>query len=78
MTKGRHTERGALGAAALAGIQVGACIAGSRWLVSDIGPLSLTFLRYSIALATLVTLLAWVGGTRDSWVRQTCRPRSCA
>ena len=65
------TERLALGAAALAGIQVGACIAGSRWLVHDIGPLSLTFLRYAVALATLVPLLAMVGGTRASLARLT-------
>ena len=69
MTTARHTERWALGAAALAGIQVGACIAGSRWLLSDIGPLSLTFLRYAVALATLVPLLAAVGGTRDGLSR---------
>jgi drug/metabolite transporter (DMT)-like permease len=65
------TERLALCAAALAGIQVGACIAGSRWLVSDIGPLSLTFLRYAVALATLVPLLAMVGGTREALARLT-------
>jgi drug/metabolite transporter (DMT)-like permease len=68
---GRRTERWALGAAALAGIQVGAGIAGSRWLVADIGPLSLTFLRYAVALATLVPLLAWVGGTRGALARLT-------
>jgi drug/metabolite transporter (DMT)-like permease len=71
VTAGQHTERWALGAAALAGIQVGACIAGSRWLVHDIGPLSLTFLRYAVALATLVPLLAFVGGTRASLSRLT-------
>lgn len=65
------TERLALGAAALAGIQVGACIAGSRWLVTDIGPLSLTFLRYAVALATLLPLLATVGGARDALARLT-------
>lgn len=65
------TERLALGAAALAGIQVGAGIAGSRWLVGDIGPLSLTFLRYAVALATLLPLLAAVGGTRASLARLT-------
>lgn len=71
MTAGRHTERWALGAAALAGVQVGASIAGSRWLVSDIGPLSLTFLRYAIALATLLPLLALVGGARCALARLT-------
>ena len=71
MTKERQKERWALGAAALAGIQVGACIAGSRWLVNDLGPLSLTFLRYTVALATLVPLLAAVGGTRAALARLT-------
>ncbi len=71
MTAARRTERWALGAAALVGIQVGACIAGSRWLMSELGPLSLTFLRYAIALATLLPLLAWVGGTRASLARLT-------
>jgi drug/metabolite transporter (DMT)-like permease len=51
-------ERLALAAAALVGVQVGACIAGSRWLVNDLGPVSLTFLRYAIALASLVPFLA--------------------
>jgi drug/metabolite transporter (DMT)-like permease len=64
-------EHLALAAAALAGIQVGACIAGSRWLVSDLGPLSLALLRYAVALATLVPLLALVGGTREALARLT-------
>jgi len=71
VTADRLTERWALGAAALVGIQVGACIAGSRWLVSDLGPLSLAFLRYAIALATLLPMLAWVGGARASLARLT-------
>lgn len=66
---GRGPERWALAAAALAGIQVGAGIAGSRWLLSDIGPLSLALLRYAVALATPVPLLAWVGGTRGALAR---------
>lgn len=51
----------ALAVAALVGVQVGACIAGSRWVVHDLGPLSLTFLRYAIALASLLPFLggAW-------------------
>ncbi len=62
----------ALAGAALVGIQVGACIAGSRWLVQELGPLSLTFLRYTIALACLLPFLrgaraAWSGlGRRDA------------
>lgn len=52
----------ALAVAALVGVQVGACIAGSRWVVHDLGPLSLTFLRYAIALASLLPFLggAWM------------------
>jgi drug/metabolite transporter (DMT)-like permease len=75
VTAERRKERWALGAAALVGIQVGACIAGSRWLmlggVQGLGPLSLTFLRYAIALATLLPLLALVGGTRAGLARLT-------
>jgi drug/metabolite transporter (DMT)-like permease len=65
-----NAERVALGAAALVGIQVGACIAGSRWLVHELGPLSLTFLRYAIALASLVPFLA---GAPAAWARLGAR-----
>jgi drug/metabolite transporter (DMT)-like permease len=51
-------ERLALMAAAVVGVQVGACIAGSRWVVHELGPVSLTFLRYAIALASLLPFLA--------------------
>lgn len=64
-----HSERLALAAAALVGIQVGACIAASRWVVHELGPMSLTFLRYAIALATLLPLLGLVGGTRAALSR---------
>jgi drug/metabolite transporter (DMT)-like permease len=50
-------ERVALTAAALVGVQVGACIAGSRWVVHEVGPVSLTFLRYAIGLASLLPFL---------------------
>ena len=63
-------ERLALGAAALVGVQVGACIAGSRWVVHDLGPVSLTFLRYAIALASL---LPFLGGAPAAWRRLTVR-----
>jgi drug/metabolite transporter (DMT)-like permease len=52
-----NTERLALLAAAVVGIQVGACIAGSRWVVHELGPVSLTFLRYAIGLASLLPFL---------------------
>jgi drug/metabolite transporter (DMT)-like permease len=51
-------EQLALLAAAVVGVQVGACIAGSRWVVNDLGPVSLTFLRYAIGLASLLPFLA--------------------
>ncbi len=64
------TERAALAAAAVVGIQVGACIAGSRWLVHDLGPVALTFLRYAIALASLLPFLA---GAPRAWSRLSAR-----
>jgi drug/metabolite transporter (DMT)-like permease len=63
----RH-ERLALLAAAVVGVQVGACIAGSRWVVHELGPLSLTFLRYAIALASLLPFLA---AAPRAWQRLT-------
>jgi drug/metabolite transporter (DMT)-like permease len=66
----RSRERLALVAAALVGVQVGAGIAASRWLVHDLGPLSLTFLRYAIALASLLPFLA---GARVALVRLSWR-----
>jgi drug/metabolite transporter (DMT)-like permease len=66
----RRTERWALAAAALVGVQVGACIAGSRWVVPALGPVPLTFLRYAIALACLVP---FVRGARAAWAALTVR-----
>lgn len=56
-------ETAALAVAALVGVQVGACIAGSRWVVHDIGPVSLTFLRYAIGLTSLLPFLG--GAARE-------------
>lgn len=67
MTRRAHL---ALGAAALVGVQVGACIAGSRAVVHEVGPVSLTFLRYAIALASLVPFL---GGARAALSHLTAR-----
>ncbi len=65
------TKQGlALAAAAIVGIQVGACIAGSRWLVHDLGPVALTFLRYAIALTSLLPFLA---GAPRAWSRLSVR-----
>ena len=60
MTQAR--ERVALAAAGLVGIQVGAAIAGSRWVVHDLGPVSLAFVRYAVGL---VSLLPFVLASRD-------------
>jgi drug/metabolite transporter (DMT)-like permease len=65
-----RSERLALATAALVGIQVGACIAGSRWVVPDLGPLSLTFLRYAIAL---LSLLPFLGGAGAALARLSAR-----
>jgi len=56
--------RRALLAAAVVGVQVGAAIAASRAVVHDVGPVSLAFLRYAIAL---VTLLPFVFGGGAGW-----------
>ena len=69
----RSRERLALAAAALVGVQVGAGIAASRWLVHDLGPLSLTFLRYAIALASLLPFLV---GARAALARLSRRETS--
>jgi drug/metabolite transporter (DMT)-like permease len=63
-------ERLALAAAALVGIQVGAAIAGSRWVVHELGPLPLAFVRYAIALASL---LPFVWASRDRLGRLNAR-----
>jgi hypothetical protein len=63
-------EARALAAAALVGAQVGACIAGSRAVVHELGPLSLTFLRYAI---TLASLLPFLGGAAAALVRLSWR-----
>lgn len=63
-------EKLALAAAALVGVQVGAAIAGSRAVVHDVGPLSLAFLRYAIALASL---LPFLGGMRAALAGLTRR-----
>lgn len=48
------SEGRALLAAAAVGVQVGAAIAASRAVVHEVGPVSLAFLRYAIALVTLL------------------------
>lgn len=53
MTAGRV----ALAAAALVGVQVGATIVATRGLVGELGPATIAFVRYAIALATLLPFL---------------------
>jgi drug/metabolite transporter (DMT)-like permease len=54
----------ALFAAAAVGVQVGAAIVASRWLVRDLGPSSLAFLRYLVGAASLVPIVALM---REPW-----------
>lgn len=48
----------ALAAAAATGVQVGAAMVATRYVVHDIGPLSLGLLRYAIALLCLLPFVA--------------------
>lgn len=50
----RHRETLALLAAAATGVQVGAALVASRFVIHEIGPASLAFLRYCIAVLCLV------------------------
>ena len=52
----RH-ETLALAAAAVTGVQVGAALVASRFVIHDIGPASLAFLRYAIAVLCLAPLV---------------------
>jgi drug/metabolite transporter (DMT)-like permease len=54
----------ALAAAAATGVQVGAALVASRFVIHDIGPASLALLRYAIALLCLVPVLVMSGTTR--------------
>ncbi|WP_199173254.1 DMT family transporter [Pollutimonas subterranea] len=51
----------ALAAAAATGIQVGAAIVGTRYVVHDIGPFSLALLRYAIGLACIAPFVLMHG-----------------
>lgn len=68
----RHA-RWALAGAAVCGVQVGAAIVASRWLVHDLGPASLAFLRYLVGAASLLPIVA---ATRQPWtLHGPCRER---
>jgi drug/metabolite transporter (DMT)-like permease len=55
------TPRLALCAAAAVGVQVGATIVATRSVVGELGPASIAFVRYAIALLTLLPALRWSG-----------------
>jgi drug/metabolite transporter (DMT)-like permease len=58
-------ERGALAAAALVGIQVGAAIVATRFVVDQLGPASIACVRYAMALLSLLPFALW----GRSWAR---------
>ncbi len=60
----RRTETLALMAAAVTGVQVGAALVASRFVIHDIGPASLAFLRYAIAVLCLVPFVLVTARTR--------------
>jgi len=53
-----------LAAAAATGIQVGAALVATRFVVNDIGPASLAFLRYAVAVLCLISPLLMSARTR--------------
>nr|WP_210277632.1 DMT family transporter [Microvirga lupini] len=53
-----------MAAAAATGVQVGAALVASRLVIHDIGPASLAFLRYAIAVLCLVPFVAAGGRVR--------------
>jgi drug/metabolite transporter (DMT)-like permease len=59
----RH-ETLALAAAAVTGVQVGAALVASRFVIHDIGPASLAFLRYAIAVLCLAPFVIAGGPVR--------------
>jgi drug/metabolite transporter (DMT)-like permease len=61
---GGDRARLALLAAAAVGVQVGAAIVASRWVVRDLGPTSLAFLRYLVGALSLLPIVA---ATRQPW-----------
>jgi drug/metabolite transporter (DMT)-like permease len=60
----RRQETLALAAAAATGIQVGAALVATRFVVNDIGPASLAFLRYAVAVLSLISPLLMSARTR--------------
>ncbi|MBD2746817.1 DMT family transporter [Microvirga sp. BT688] len=60
----RRHETLALAAAAATGVQVGAALVASRFVIHDIGPASLAFLRYAIAVLCLAPFVIAGGRVR--------------
>jgi drug/metabolite transporter (DMT)-like permease len=60
----RRHETLALAAAAVTGVQVGAALVASRFVIHDIGPASLAFLRYAIAVLCLAPFVIAGGRVR--------------
>ncbi len=57
----------ALAAAAATGVQVGAAMVASRFVVNDAGPATLAFVRYVVALLCIAPALATVRWPRFGW-----------
>lgn len=60
----RRHQALALAAAAVTGVQVGAALVASRFVIFDIGPASLAFLRYAIAVLFLAPFVIAGGRVR--------------
>jgi len=60
----RRRDTLALVAAAVTGVQVGAALVASRFVIHDIGPASLAFLRYAIAVLCLAPFVIAGGRVR--------------
>lgn len=60
----KRNETLALMAAAATGVQVGAALVASRFVIHDIGPASLAFLRYAIAVLCLAPFVLMTERTR--------------
>ena len=68
----------ALLAAAATGVQVGAAIVATRYVVAEVPPLTLALLRYAIGVATLLPF-AWHAlrnGRRWPQARSQCKNQS--
>jgi drug/metabolite transporter (DMT)-like permease len=63
----------AIAAAALTGVQVGAAIVASRFVLAEVPPLTLALLRYAIGAACLLPF-AWHSAAPGSW-RALCASR---